>query len=72
MIDPLVLRNTIRQLGETPTVTPPANDRKFGSLIMLAVTAGAFLLVTWVAIKGLFFLLDNCTSIDVRMTPPPR
>jgi hypothetical protein len=31
----------------------------FGSLIMLAVTAGAFLLVTWVATKGLFFFLQE-------------
>ena len=30
-----------------------------GSLLMLAVTAGAFLLITRVATKGLFFLLKN-------------
>jgi tetratricopeptide (TPR) repeat protein len=27
------------------------NDHNFGSLLMLAVTAGAFLLVTWIATK---------------------
>jgi hypothetical protein len=30
------------------------DDHHFGSLIMLAVTAGAFLLVVWVATKALF------------------
>jgi hypothetical protein len=35
------------------------NDHNFGSLIMLAVTAGVFLLVTWVATKGLFFFLQE-------------
>jgi hypothetical protein len=34
-------------------------DHNFGSLLMLAVTAGAFLLVTWVATKGLFFFLQE-------------
>jgi hypothetical protein len=29
------------------------NDPYFGSLIMLAVTAGTFLLATWVAMTGL-------------------
>ena len=31
----------------------------FWSLIMLAVTAGAFLLVAWVATKALFFFLQE-------------
>ena len=31
----------------------------FGSLLMLAVTAAAFLLVTWIATKGLFFFLQE-------------
>jgi hypothetical protein len=36
------------------------NDHNFDSLMMLAVAAGAFLLVTWVATKGvLFFLQDS-------------
>jgi hypothetical protein len=35
------------------------NDHNFGSMLMLAVTAGAFLLVTWVATKGLFFFLQE-------------
>jgi hypothetical protein len=34
-------------------------DHHFWSLIMLAVTAGAFLLVTWVATKALFFFLSE-------------
>jgi hypothetical protein len=34
-------------------------DHNFGSLLMVAVTAGAFLLVTWVAAKGLFFFLQE-------------
>ena len=32
-------------------------DHNFGSLLMLATTAGAFLLVSWVATKALFFFL---------------
>ena len=35
------------------------NDHNFGSLIMLAVTAGAFLLVAWVATKGPFFFFQE-------------
>ena len=34
-------------------------DHNFWSLIMLAVTAGAFLLVVWVATKALFFFLQE-------------
>jgi hypothetical protein len=37
----------------------PPNDHNFGSLIMLAVTAGAFLLVTWIATKDLFVFLQE-------------
>jgi hypothetical protein len=35
------------------------NDHHFWSLIMLAVTAGGFLLVTWVATKALLFFLQK-------------
>jgi hypothetical protein len=35
------------------------DDHHFGSVIMLAVTAGGFLLVTWVATKALFFFLQE-------------
>ena len=35
------------------------DDLHFWSLIMLAVTIGAFLLVTWVATKALFFFLQE-------------
>jgi hypothetical protein len=34
-------------------------DHHFWSLIILAVTAGAFLLVTWVATKALFVFLQE-------------
>jgi len=34
-------------------------DNHFWSLIMLAVTAAAFLLVTWVATKAVFFFLQE-------------
>ena len=33
-------------------------DHNFGSLLMLAIIAGAFLLVAWVATKALLFLLQ--------------
>jgi hypothetical protein len=36
-----------------------ADDHYFWSLIMLAVRSGAFLLVTWVATKALFFFLQE-------------
>jgi hypothetical protein len=42
-----------RQLRRQP------DDHKFGSLLMLAVTPGAFLLVTWLATKTLFVLLQE-------------
>jgi hypothetical protein len=42
-----------------PTIPPTAGDHNFGSLIMLAVTAAAFLLVAWVATRGLFFFLQE-------------
>ena len=35
------------------------DDHHFGSLLMLAVAAGAFLLVTWVATKALFVSLQE-------------
>ena len=35
------------------------DDHKFGSLLMLAVTAGAFLLVTWAATKAVLFFLQE-------------
>ena len=35
------------------------DNHHFGSLLMLAVTAGAFLLVTWVATKALFLNLQE-------------
>jgi hypothetical protein len=55
---------------ESPPLGTPANEEKrplrrqpedhhFWSLIILAVTAGGFLLVTWVATKAVFFLLHE-------------
>jgi hypothetical protein len=41
-----------------PLRRQPENHH-FWSLIMLAVTVGAFLLVTWVATKALFFFLQE-------------
>ena len=35
------------------------DDHHFWSLIMLAVSTGGFLLVTWVATKALFFFLQE-------------
>jgi hypothetical protein len=35
------------------------DDHHFGSLMMLAAMAGAFLLVTWVATKALFIFLQE-------------
>jgi hypothetical protein len=32
--------------------------------MMLAVTAGAFLIVAWIAVKGLFFLLDESPTFE--------
>jgi hypothetical protein len=59
-IDGLRRKNTIADLEQRRPFTPPApNDHNFGSLIMLSVTAGAFLLVTWVATKGLFFFIQE-------------
>jgi hypothetical protein len=39
------------------------DDHHFGSLLMLAVTAGAFLLVTWIAIKAPFVFLSEESPI---------
>jgi hypothetical protein len=38
-------------------------DHHFWSLIMLAVTAGAFLLVTWVATKAVLFFLQSWSAL---------
>jgi len=52
------LRGGVRR-RTTPTIAPPADDHNFGSTLMLAVTAGAFLVMAWVATKGLFFFLQE-------------
>ena len=43
------------------------DDHHFWSLIMLAVMAGAFLLVAWVATKALFFFLKSLQSLENRL-----
>jgi hypothetical protein len=43
--------------GKRPPRRQP-NDHNFGLLLMVAVTVGTFLLVTWIAMKALFFLLQ--------------
>jgi hypothetical protein len=36
-----------------------SDDHYFGSLLVLAVTAGTFMLVTWIATKALFVFLQD-------------
>jgi hypothetical protein len=36
-----------------------SDDHHFGSLLVLAVTAGTFMLVTWIATKSLFVFLQD-------------
>jgi hypothetical protein len=53
-------RNCSREpMDEKRPLRRQADDHHLWSLIMLAVTAGAFLLVTWVATKALFLLLQE-------------
>jgi hypothetical protein len=47
-----------RSLEEPRRLRRPPNDHNFGSLLVLAVTVGAFLFVTWIATKGLLFFLQ--------------
>jgi hypothetical protein len=47
-----------KPIEEKRPLRQPENHH-FWSLIMLAVTAGAFLLVTWVSTKALFLLLQE-------------
>ena len=46
------------QVEERRPLRRRSEDHNFDSLMMLAVTAGAFLLVTWIATKALMFLLQ--------------
>ena len=48
-----------RPMEEKRPLRRQPEDHHFWSLIMLAVTAGGFLLVTWVATKALFFFLQE-------------
>jgi hypothetical protein len=54
-----VNRNSQRASEERRPLRRQPEDHNFGSLIMLSVTAGAFLLATWVAAKALFLLLQE-------------
>ena len=42
-------------------------DHNFGSLLMLAVTAGAFLLTTWIATKAVLFFLQSLPFLENRL-----
>jgi hypothetical protein len=63
----MLMLNALRLIDPTASATTvhivrgrrPPHDSNFGSLLMLAVTAGSFLVVTWIATKGLFFLLKE-------------
>ena len=46
-------KRELRELRRQP------DNNYFGSLLMLAVTAGAFLVVAWVATKALFVFLQE-------------
>jgi hypothetical protein len=59
VIDAFLLKNTIRGVERRRPLRRQPDDQNFGSLLMLAVTAGAFLLVAWVATNGLFFFLQE-------------
>ena len=58
------LTDNIRKFGlgamdERQSLRRQPDVHNFGSLMMLAVTAGAFLLVIWIATKGLFLFLQE-------------
>jgi hypothetical protein len=52
-------RNTIEKVDQRRPLSRQPNDHNFGSLLMLAITAGAFLVVTWICTKGFFFFLQE-------------
>jgi hypothetical protein len=49
-------RGRVGSLGveERRPLRRQSDDHHFGSLLVLAITAGAFMLVTWIATKALF------------------
>ena len=53
------MRNYSREPMEEERPLCRQPDNRHGSLLMLAVTVSAFLLVTWVATKALFFYLQE-------------
>jgi hypothetical protein len=46
-------------MGERRALRRQPDDHHFWSLIILAVTTGAFLLVTWVVTKALFVFVQE-------------
>jgi hypothetical protein len=46
-------------LEEKRPLRQQPDDHNFGSLLVLAVTAGAFLLITWVTTKAVLFFLQG-------------
>jgi len=58
-LSPLVRKLNPDEVEERRPLRRQPNDHNFGSLLMLAVTAGTFLLVAWIATKGLFFFLQE-------------
>jgi hypothetical protein len=64
MIDATLRYGLAPQLEKRRSLRRQPNDHNFGSLIMLAVTAGAFLLVAWLATKGLSFSCRSRQSVE--------
>jgi hypothetical protein len=58
--------------GVAPRWPRQPDDHHFWSLIMLAVTAGSFLLITWVATKALFLLLQESPVPEDRLAKAMR
>jgi hypothetical protein len=62
----ITLGVTFDQMVNQALVRPASSNAAIGTcaatmiaLLLIAVTVGAFLLVTWVATKGLFFFLQE-------------
>jgi hypothetical protein len=43
-----------------------SDDHHFGSLLVVALTTGTFMLVTWIATKALFVFLQTLPSLESR------
>jgi hypothetical protein len=53
--------------GKAPPNYTASRMISFGSLVMPAITAGAFVALTWVATKGLFFFLQESPSLNATI-----